>query len=179
MKKEDETMNDLQKQFLDDYSIIVHSYQDNQISNIPDFLKKVDKITDLKKDSIIQLLDTDYICGNNHLYQGIVQAFKSFNEKQNFAKDKGLEICVRLSAQKQISEALKILGIKKEGNITVLYINTSDEQITEMEKLLNARNDDLLEEYDSDKIINTYDLINDENLIDNLNEKIALLSIKT
>ncbi|OED30744.1 hypothetical protein NL43_01385 [Methanosphaera sp. WGK6] len=148
------------------------------MSNIPDFLKKVDKITDLKEDSIIQLLDTDYICGEDHLNQGISQAFKAFNEKQNFAKDKGLEIGVRLSAQKQISEALKILGIKKEGNITVLYINTSDEQVNEMESLLNTRNDELLEQYDSSKIIRTYDLIDDENIIDNLNEKIALLSIK-
>lgn len=171
-------MCDLQKQILNDYSITIHSYQDNTIDNIPEFLKKIDEITSQKKDSIIQLLDCEYICGIKHLNQAIAQTIKAFNEKQNFANDKGLEICVRLSAQKQITEALKVLGIKKQGNITVVYINTTDNQIQEVEQLLTNRNDELLEVYDSKKIVKEYKLVNDENIVDTLCEKIALLSIK-
>ncbi len=178
MKKEDEIMQDLQKKLIEDYQITIHSYQDCIIEDIPSFLKEIDKINDIKKDSIIQLLDTDYICGKRHLNQAISQAFKSFEENQNFAKDKGLEICVRLSAQKQISEALKLLGIKEKGNITVVYINTSEEQIEKTENLLFKRCDTLLEEFDVDKIIKAYNLSSKNNIVDNINEKIALLSIK-
>ncbi len=177
MKKEDEKM-DLQKQLLNEYTITIHSYPDNTIENIPEFLKKIDNITSQKEDSTIQLLDCDYICGIKHLNQAIAQSIKAFQEKQNFAHDRGLEICVRLSAQKQITQALNLLGIKKQGNITVVYINTTDKQIMEVETFLSNRRDELLEEYDSKKIVEKYELVNDENIEDTLCEKIALLSIK-
>ena len=167
MKKEDERM-DLQKQLLNEYTITIHSYPDNTIENIPEFLKKIDNITSQKEDSTIQLLDCDYICGIKHLNQAIAQSIKAFQEKQNFAHDRGLEICVRLSAQKQITQ----------GNITVVYINTTDKQIMEVETFLSNRRDELLEEYDSKKIVEKYELVNDENIEDTLCEKIALLSIK-
>ena len=117
-------------------------------------------------------------CGKKHLNQGISQAVKAFNENQNFAKDKGLEICVRSSAQKQISRALKILGIKNEGNVTVVYINASDKQIEKVEELLSARNDALLEEYDVEKVCKAYDVESSDNVVDMINEKIALLALK-
>ncbi|WP_294967679.1 KEOPS complex subunit Cgi121 [uncultured Methanosphaera sp.] len=171
-------MNDLQAELLGNYNITIHSYEDNLIENVPDFLRKVDEVTSLKEDSIIQLLDTDYICGERHINQAISQAIKAFEENQNFANDKGLEICVRLSAQKQISEALKLLGIKNQCNITVVYINVLDEQIVKMEELLSNRNDDLLNTIDSNKIMKSYDLSSDKNMVDMINEKIALLAIK-
>ncbi len=171
-------MDDLQEQLLNRYNIEVHTYSDNTITNISSFLKQVDEITSLKDDSIIQLMDTDYICGTNHLKQGISQAIKSFDEETNFANDKGLEICVRLSAQKQISEALKLLGIKEKGNITVVFINSSEEQINKISDLLNTQNDDLLEDFDEEQIRNAYHIKENVDIVDYLNEKIALLTLE-
>jgi KEOPS complex subunit Cgi121 len=127
IKKEGKIMQDLQKEVLSEYNIVIRSYENNIVENIPSFLNQINEITQLNDESIIQLLDCDYICGMSHINQGISQAIKAFGENQNFANDKGLEICVRTSAQKQISEALKLLGIKKKGNITVVYINTTPE----------------------------------------------------
>lgn len=171
-------MQDLQEQLLNKYQITIGSYQDNIIDDVSSFLKKIDEIISQKEGSIIQLIDSDYICGKDHLNQAISQAIKAFDEKQNFAKDKGLEICVRLSAQKQISEALKLFGIKKQGNITAIYINTTENQVKDVEEILSKRNDELLEQYDSEKIVERYNLNDTENLVDNINEKIALLAIK-
>lgn len=171
-------MIDKQQEILQKYKITIHSYENNSIGDIPSFLKKINKITKTNEDSIIQLLFTDNICGMSCLKQAITQAFKSFDENENFAKDKGLEICVRLSAQRQITEALKILGIKDNSNITVVYIDTNDNQISEVEKLLSNRNDDLIEEYDLDNIVKVYGLDSNENIVQRLNEKIALLSLK-
>jgi len=171
-------MQDIQQDILSEHNIIIHSYENVTVDDIPSFLKKIDKITAQQKDSIIQLLNTDNICGQKHLNQAISQAFKAFNEKQNFAKDKGLEICVRLSAQKQISQALKMLGIQQKGNITVIYIDTTQEQVQETEELLEKRNDQLLEQYDTEKISEIYGLNNKDNIIHSINEKIALLAIK-
>ncbi|MCI5867435.1 MAG: KEOPS complex subunit Cgi121 [Methanosphaera sp.] len=171
-------MQDLQKEIIKDYSIEIHSYKDNIIDNIPDFITKTDKITDINDGSIIQLLDSDYICGKAHLSQAISHAFRAFDDNENFANDPGLEICVRLSAQKQIKEALKLLGIKNKGNITVVYINTTPEQVDMMEELLTPRCDELLEEYDIEKIVDAYQLKSCDNIVDMLNEKIAMLAIK-
>ena len=171
-------MQDLQKEIFSDYNIIVRTYEDNNIEDIPDFLKKVDNITRLKENSIIQLLDSDYLCGFKHLNQAITQAIKAFNEGQNFANDKGLEICVRASTQKQINIAIRLLGIKNKGNITVVYVDTTIQQVEEVEKLLGQRNDALLEEYDEEKIRKAYDLADDEDIVCMINEDIALLALK-
>ena len=171
-------MQDLQKKIFSDYDITVRTYEDNHIKSIPDFLKKIDNITRGNDDSIIQLLDSDYLCGVKHLNQAIAQAIKAFNEGQNFANDRGLEICVRASTQKQISVAIKLLGIKNTGNITVVYVDTNDKQVEEVEKLLGQRNDALLEEYDNLKIRKAYDLPENEDIVDMINENIALLALR-
>lgn len=171
-------MEDLQKEILSSYNIEIRSYRAVKIDDIPGFLKKIDEITARNDDSIIQLLDSDYLCGKQHLNQALVQAIKSFDEKQNFAKDKGLEICVRASAQKQISQAIKVLGIKTESDITVVYVNVLPEQIVSVEDLLGDRDDSLLDVYDEKLIVKTYNLFTDENIINQLNEKIALLALK-
>lgn len=171
-------MQDLQDELLFRYDINVHAYEDCIVDDIPSFLKEIDKITILNEDSIIQLLDCDYVCGMSHLRQAISQAIKAFDEKQNFANDKGLEICVRLSGQKQISQALKLLGIKKKGNILVVYVNCNDKQVELTEKLLSGRNDTLIEQYNMDSIIKAYDLSCSENLVEAICEKIALLALK-
>ena len=172
-------MQDLQRDLLSGYDIEIHAYEDCSIEKIPSFLKQIDEITALNDESIIQLLDCDYICGRRHLNQGISQAIKAFNEKENFANDKGLEICVRLSAQKQISQALKLLGIKEKGNIIVIYINATDKQIELTEELLSDRNDELIEMYDEDSIIKAYDLYDDVNVVDAICERIALLALQS
>ncbi|HIH36115.1 MAG TPA: hypothetical protein HA277_06010 [Methanosphaera sp.] len=172
-------MQDLQKEVLSEYNIVIRSYENNIVENIPSFLNQINEITQLNDESIIQLLDCDYICGMSHINHGISQAIKAFGENQNFANDKGLEICVRTSAQKQISEALKLLGIKKKGNITVVYINTTPEQIKKTEELLSNRNDSLIEEYDDEKIVKSYSLDNSDDIVSDINEKIALLALKT
>ena len=173
-------MEDLQKQILDEKQITIHTYQDNIVDNIPELLGKINEITQQKPDSTIQLLDTQYICGSKHLKQAIAEATVAFKNNTNFAKDLGLEICVRTSAQKQIKDAIKLLGIKTSGNITVIYINTSDDQIKQVEEILNTKNDTLIDKYDVNAIKKAYkiDCEDDNNILDMLNEKIAMLVIK-
>ena len=171
-------MQDLQEKILSKYDIQVHSYPAGNIESIPSFLKEVDKITSLNDNSIIQLMDCDLICGMSHINQAISQAIKAFDEKQNFAKDRGLEICVRASAQKQISQALKMIGIKNDSNILVVYINTTSEQLEKTEELLSSRNDKLIEEFDEEAVRKVYELNDEEDIINSINEKIALLALK-
>lgn len=171
-------MKDLQDEILNQKQITIHTYENNTVDNIPELLKKIGEITKTSQNSTIQLLNTNHICGIKHLSQAIAEAINAFENNQNFAKDPGVEICVRASAQKQITEAIKILGIKNRGNITAIYINTTKDQIKQVEKLLNTRNDKLIEKYDEKTIRKVYNIPKTENLEDYLNEKIAMLVLK-
>ncbi len=64
---------------------------------------------------------------------------------ENIANDLGLEICLRASAQRQISKALDVLGIKNgEMNICAVALNCREDIIEELEKILDKRDDNVL-----------------------------------
>lgn len=93
-----------------------------QIDSVSETLNIVDSI---KKDGeIIQLLNADSIASKNHVFHGVNQAVLAFERGDNLAKDLSVEIALRCSAQRQISKAFKILGLK-EGpmNICAVLIN--------------------------------------------------------
>ena len=117
-------------QELIDYLEISLMYMDNL--NIVGFRATIDSIDEtlkqmnnLKKDGeIIQLLNADSIVSKNHIIHGVNQAFLAFSRDENLANDISVEIVLRCSAQRQISTAFDILGLK-EGNINlcVIFIN--------------------------------------------------------
>lgn len=96
-----------------------------QIDNVNDTLNLIDSI---KKDGeIIQLLNADSIASKDHVVHGVNQAILAFERGENLAKDLSVEIALRCSAQRQISKAFKILGLK-EGpmDVCAVLINCDD-----------------------------------------------------
>lgn len=96
-----------------------------QIDNVNDTLDLIDSI---KKDGeIIQLLNADSIASKDHVIHGVNQAILAFERGENLAKDLSVEIALRCSAQRQISKAFKILGLK-EGpmDVCAVLINCDD-----------------------------------------------------
>lgn len=95
------------------------------ITSVNDTLSQINEI---KKDGeIIQLLNADAIVSKNHIVHGVNQAFLAFERGENLAKDISVEIALRCSAQRQISKAFNILGLKEgEMNLVAILINCSD-----------------------------------------------------
>ena len=96
-----------------------------EIGSVGDTL---DKVNSIKRDSeIIQLLNADAIAGKRHVKHGVNQAFLAFERGENLAKDLSVEICLRCSAQRQISKAFDLLGLK-EGpmNLCAILIDCDD-----------------------------------------------------
>ncbi|MGZ7069964.1 MAG: KEOPS complex subunit Cgi121, partial [Methanobacterium sp.] len=74
-----------------------------------------------------------------------LHAIKAFERNENIANDLGIEICVRASAQRQISKALQILGIKKdEMNICAVAVDCNTDILNELEDILDKRDDEVL-----------------------------------
>ena len=123
--------------------------------NIDSVGKTLDKINNLKNndEEIIQLLDADAVAGLRHVEHGVNQAFLAFSRH-----DLSVEICLRCSAQRQISKAFEILGLKEgKMNLCAILINCSNESVDKLSSMFD-RNDDVLIA-DESKLMKIYDMM--------------------
>ena len=104
----------------------------------------LNQINSIKKDSeIIQLLNADAVAGKRHIEHGVNQAFLAFNRGENLANDLSVEICLRCSAQRQISKSFDLLGLKEgKMNLCAVLIDC-DDYTSELSSLFDL-NDDVL-----------------------------------
>lgn len=121
----------------------------------------LDLIDEIKEDGeIIQLLNADSIVSKNHIIHGVNQALLAFERGENLAKDLSVEIALRCSAQRQISKAFKILGLKEgQMNLCVILINSKD-HTSELSEIFNL-DDGVFECYD-ENIIKIYKISSQE-----------------
>lgn len=133
-----------------------------KIDSIPDILKKVDSIKSNCCDGcIIQLIDAKRVAGKKHLLHGIIHGILAFKRNENLANDLGIEICVRTSAQRQISKALDILGLKEgEMDTVAVLINCPDYFIDELSNVFTR--DDSVFDSDSSVLKEVYDISDEE-----------------
>nr|WP_295116067.1 KEOPS complex subunit Cgi121 [uncultured Methanobrevibacter sp.] len=126
------------------------------IDSVDNTLNQIDEI---KRDGeIIQLLNADAIAGKNHIIHGVNQAKLAFERGENLANDFSVEIALRCSAQRQISKAFKILGLKEgEMNLCAVLINCKDytDQLSSVftfdESVLIPDNENLIKIYKIDE----------------------------
>jgi len=152
-------------------------------TNITDFRQVMD---DLRKfdNCMIQLMDADGVAGIEHITHATIHAINAFSRKQNIANDLGLEICVRTSGQRQISQALKMLGIKNGNiNICVIAVDCNNNIMDRLTDILGKRDDKVLEPCD-DILKNIYKISDIEvetvgNITNLLIERTALLMVET
>lgn len=130
--------------------------------NVKDFRELINKTNEISKDCTLQLLNADGIAGNEHILHATHHAIKAFERGENIAKDLGLEICLRTSAQRQISKALDILGINEgEMNICAVAVDCREDIINKLESLLDKRENNILESNEN-TLKEIYDISDEE-----------------
>lgn len=140
----------------------------------------LDYIDTIKEDGeIIQLLNADSIVSKNHIIHGVNQALLAFDRGENLANDLSVEIALRCSAQRQISKAFNILGLKEgEMNLCVILINSKD-HFEELSKIFTP--DDSVFDLDESNLIKIYKISDDEiinmSLEDIIIDRIAKLTV--
>ena len=122
------------------------------VNSVEDTLNEINSIK--SDDEIIQLLNADSIVSKNHVIHGVNQAVLAFERGENLAKDLSVEIVLRCSAQRQISKAFQILGLK-EGNMNLCAILINSKDYTQELSSIFRRDDDVLIP-DNEKLIETY-----------------------
>lgn len=130
-------------------------------ANIDSVGNVLDEINSIKDDGeIIQLLNADSVVSKNHIIHGVNQAFLAFEHGENLANDLSVEIVLRCSAQRQISKAFKILGLK-EGNMGLCAILINSKDYTQELSSIFTRDDDVLIP-NEDKLVEIYKISDDE-----------------
>ncbi|MFA5771136.1 MAG: KEOPS complex subunit Cgi121 [Thermoplasmata archaeon] len=83
------------------------------INDVDSILEKADTLS--KKNMVeIQLMDADMICGRPHLLSAIEHAKRSFERRENTCTTLSKEILLYAAGERQIKNALKTIGIKKD-----------------------------------------------------------------
>lgn len=124
-------------------------------ANIDSVEKTLNHIDDIKEDGeIIQLLNADAIASRKHVVHGVNQAFLAFERGENLANDISVEIALRCSAQRQISKAFKMLGLKEgKMNLCAVLIKCKD-YTDELSRLFTS--DDSVLSPDDDALMEIY-----------------------
>jgi len=127
-------------------------------SQITDFKQLIQDLNKFNSKYTIQLMDAEGIAGKYHAEHATIHAIKAFSRKENISKDLGLEICVRASGQRQISQALKMLGLKNgDMKICAVAVDCDDHIMESLEDILGERDDTILEA-DDNKLKDIYSL---------------------
>jgi tRNA threonylcarbamoyladenosine modification (KEOPS) complex Cgi121 subunit len=106
----------------------------------------------------LQLVDLDKVAGSRFLLLATFNALRSFDSKQPISRTLGMEILLYISGNRQISEAVKLVGVASATNrIAAVVVGASKEEVLSLGELLSQ----LLTQENRDEII---DLWSDERL---------------
>ena len=114
-------------------------------------------LRNVSTDLDVQLVNLDKVAGRKHLYFAILNSLNAFAKGTNISRTLAVEFLLYASAQKQISEAIKRMGVDKETrNIAIVAMGGNEQSIrffVERVSLAEYQSDDaLLDGFDKGKI---------------------------
>lgn len=107
-----------------------------------------------KENIVIQLFDSEKIATWKHLFIAALNAIAAFKQSRNVASQLSLEILLYATGQRQIKDAINLLGVSKQTRkVAVLILGDGREKIIaffeKIISLLNGREEEKLLEINS------------------------------
>lgn len=135
----------------------ITGFRNVRIKDIEEFLSMIRK--EKPSNVEIQLFDGKFVATWQHLYFAALNALTAFVNKENISKSLAMETMLYASAQRQISKAMNLLGIKPDSSeIAVLIIGEEPETVRSslamFSKHINSEPDDKVLELSSQKATN-------------------------
>ena len=89
--------------------------------------------------SLIQLFDATSVAGSTHLLFATINALKAFKQGRGIAQSLDVEVLLYVSAQRQISKAIRRTGLQTDGTeVAAVLIADDDRGLAEAEQRLMA-----------------------------------------
>lgn len=174
--------------------IAVAGFKNVKITDVNAFLNAVrQKI----RDTCVQFFDARFIATEEHLFFAALNALRAFESKLSISNSLAMETLLFASAQRQITKATDILGIKAESQrVAVLIIGETQQTATttleRISKIVPGERDDSVLELNKEKFeavrrlfgISDFELnaklektgLENEALVDLVIEHVALLA---
>jgi len=137
-----------------DQYLIVAGFKNVKIIDIDKFFAEVkEKIGN----ACVQFFDATLIAGRDHLRFAALNSLNAFKNKLNISNSLAMETLLYASAQHQIKDALRILGIKpKSSRVAVLVLTQTPKQassiLESVSTLLQGEQDDSVIELSNEKV---------------------------
>lgn len=110
----------------------------------------------------LQFVDLDRVPGSRYLFVATLNALKSFHSKQSISKTLNMEILLYVSANRQIAEAIRLVGISSDTKrIAALAVGKTNEELSGAATLLNRE----LDQANSDALIDDWTTARMENVL--------------
>ena len=115
--------------------INILGFRNVKIENINTFLEN---FRSENKKVPIQFFNAKYIASSEHLFFAALNALNSFDKKTNISNNLAVEALLYASAQRQITKAVKTLGIKQDSlEVAVLILTDNNSKKNEFLKFIN------------------------------------------
>jgi len=136
-------------------NIAIVGFSNVKIQNINTFLEQFRKETKAP----IQFLDAKKVAGPQHLYFAALNALSAFKKKTNISNNMAVESLLYASAQRQITKAVKTLGIKQDtSEVAALIIAQNNHEKKDglrlVTKTINGERNDNVLKLTNKKIVN-------------------------
>lgn len=132
----------------------VAGFRNVKIKDVDKFLQAVKAKTDV----YVQFFDASLIAGWEHLRFAALNALNAFKCEVNISNSVAIETLLYASAQRQIKEAVELIGIKvNTSNIAVLILAETPKKASAtlkiVSQLLGGTEDDSVVDFTDDKIV--------------------------
>ena len=135
------------------YCLAITAYKNVKIKNVEEFIQNIRKETG---NVTVQFFDARFVAGYEHLYFAVLNALTAFKNNLNISRNLAVEILLYAAAERQIRNAVELLGIKEgTGNIAVVILAENKDEIVNilnrLSKLVQASEDESILEIDDEK----------------------------
>lgn len=126
-------------------------------------IKDVNKLFQTLKyetdDACVQLLDASFVAGLEHLRFATLNALNAFEDHVNISSSLAIEILLYAAAQRQIKEAVRLIGVKTStAKVAVVILAESSQQapviLRVVSRLIRGKRDDSVINLTDEKLAN-------------------------
>ncbi len=108
--------------------------------SVPNLLKKVANIRKKQDLFCLQIIRLDYVASKEHILSALWHALKSFENQRNISRSLETELLLYLSGQRQIKQAIELMGIQTPSDKAALVIVSTEEFKNVIDSILSDLN---------------------------------------
>ena len=133
--------------------VAIAGFKNVEINDIDEFLRNVRKRL---KHAHAQFFDAKLVASKDHLYFAALNSLKAFENGSNRSRDMAIETLLYATAQRQIRNAVDIIGMTQNSNDVAVLIITetepqADDALDKISELVSGSRDDAVLELTEEK----------------------------